>query len=203
MVEALAGKRGAQRRARRRREYRLWRRFNIKVRGKRVDPAPLAPARSSQAARSNARWFRNAILWQQQLRRRKRRKVVNSPTIPPLQYQSCIKVGTLNVKKFAETLKLKSALILMQTHSIDVLMLTETRSNSYYSYQSEGYMVILSGNIGMRALEPLWRHASDHTSLTLFRCLRGSFILLLRCREETFTRSGLRPTLRFGPRGDS
>ena len=146
LVGALAGKRGAQRRARRRREYRLWRRFSNKVRGKRVDPSPLAPARSSQAARSNARWFRNAILWQQQLRRRKRRKVVNSPTIPPLQYQSSVKVGTLNVQGFAETLKLKSALLLMQTHSIDVLMLTETRSNTYYSYQSEGHLIILSGN---------------------------------------------------------
>ena len=146
LVGALAGKRGAQRRARRRREYRLWRRFSNKVRGKRVDPSPLAPARSSQAARSNARWFRNAILWQQQLRRRKRRKVVNSPTTPPLQYQSSVKVGTLNVQGFAETLKLKSALLLMQTHSIDVLMLTETRSNTYYSYQSEGYLIILSGN---------------------------------------------------------
>ena len=71
---------------------------------------------------------------------------MNSPTIPPLQYQSSIKIGTLNVQGFAETLKLKTALILMQTHSIDVLMLTETRSTSYYSYQSEGYMVILSGN---------------------------------------------------------
>ena len=146
LVGALAGKRGAQRRARRRRDYRLWRRFSTKVRGKRMDPSPLAPTRSSQAARSNARWFRNAILWQQQLRRRKRRKVVNSPTIPPLQYQSSFRVGTLNVQGFAETLKLKSALILMQTHNIDVLMLTETRSHSYYSYQSEGFLVILSGN---------------------------------------------------------
>ena len=52
LVGALAGKRGAQRRARRRREYRLWRRFSIKARGKRVDPSPLAPARSSAATQA-------------------------------------------------------------------------------------------------------------------------------------------------------
>ena len=56
------------------------------------------------------------------------------------------RVGSLNVQGFADTLKLKNALQLMQEHRLDVLMLTKTRSNSYYSYISEQHLVILSGN---------------------------------------------------------
>ena len=35
---------------------------------------------------------------------------------------------------------------MMQEHKLDVLMLSETKTTSYYSYQSEKYLVILSGN---------------------------------------------------------
>ena len=34
----------------------------------------------------------------------------------------------------------------MSEHNLDVVMLSETRCTSYYSYSSEGHLVILSGN---------------------------------------------------------
>ena len=46
----------------------------------------------------------------------------------------------------ADTLKLKSILTLMQSHNLDVVMLSETRSTNYYSYTSEQHLVIMSGN---------------------------------------------------------
>ena len=57
-----------------------------------------------------------------------------------------MRIGSLNVQGFADTLKLKSALQVMAGHRIDVLLLSETKSTSYYSYVSEGHLVILSGN---------------------------------------------------------
>ena len=51
----------------------------------------------------------------------------------------------LNVQGFAETLKLKASVQIMWEHKLGVLILTETRTTSYYSCQSEGYIVILSG----------------------------------------------------------
>ena len=35
---------------------------------------------------------------------------------------------------------------MMSEHNLDVIMLSETKSTSYYSYTSEGHLVILSGN---------------------------------------------------------
>ena len=46
----------------------------------------------------------------------------------------------------AETLKLKSIIQIMNERNLDVVMLSETRSTSYYSYTSEQHLVILSGN---------------------------------------------------------
>ena len=34
----------------------------------------------------------------------------------------------------------------MEEHNLDVIMLSETRSTSYYSYTSENHLVVLSGN---------------------------------------------------------
>ena len=63
-----------------------------------------------------------------------------------MPYASKIRRGALNVQGFAETLKLKNTVQIMQEHRLDVMILTETKSTSYYSYQSEGYLVVLSGN---------------------------------------------------------
>ena len=46
----------------------------------------------------------------------------------------------------ADTLKVKSLVQLMQEHNLGVIMLSETRSTSYYSYLSEQHLVVLSGN---------------------------------------------------------
>ena len=46
----------------------------------------------------------------------------------------------------ADTLKLKNLILLMAEHNLDLLMLSETKSTSYYSYTSEQHLVILSGH---------------------------------------------------------
>ena len=62
---------------------------------------------------------------------------------PPLAYHSKLRIGSLNVQGLAETLKLKTIIQIMSEHNLDVVMLSETRSTSYYSYSSEGHLVIL------------------------------------------------------------
>ena len=138
--------RGAIRRRYRRRAYRQWRKLCNKARvsgaGSRNTPAlPL-----KKATYTTAKWFRQSMLWQQAIKRQKKRKVTDNPTIPPLSYDSKFRFGALNVQGFADTLKLKNTLLIMEEHRLDVMILTETKSTSYYSYQSEGYLVILSGN---------------------------------------------------------
>ena len=54
--------------------------------------------------------------------------------------------GALNVQGFADTLKLKNSIQMMEEHKLDVLFLSETKSTSYYSYISEQHLVVLSGN---------------------------------------------------------
>ena len=80
------------------------------------------------------------------MRRKKAKKIKNLPTTTPLDYGSSLRFGGLNVQGFADTLKLKNAIQLMEEHRLDVLFLSETKSTSYYSYISEQYLVILSGN---------------------------------------------------------
>ena len=63
-----------------------------------------------------------------------------------MQFSNKLTVGSVNVQGFADTINLKNALQLMQEHRLDVLMLSETRSTSYYSYVFEQHLVILSGN---------------------------------------------------------
>ena len=67
-------------------------------------------------------------------------------TTPPLSYNSKLRIGALNVQGMADTLKVKSLVQLMDTHRLGVIMLSETRSTSYYSYLSEQHLVVLSGN---------------------------------------------------------
>ena len=137
--------RGTVKRRLRRRAYRRWcRHFNeraVKGLGP-PHPAALGPQR---AAQNRARWFRHSLLWQDTMRRKKTKKITNLPTTTPLDYGSSLRFGGLNVQGFADTLKLKNSIQLMEEHRLDVLFLSETKSTSYYSYTSEQYMVILSG----------------------------------------------------------
>ena len=80
------------------------------------------------------------------MKRQRKRKVTDFPTTPPLSYDSRIKIGAINVQGFADTLELNNSIQMMQEHKIDVLILSETKSSQYYSYTSEQYLVILSGN---------------------------------------------------------
>ena len=78
--------------------------------------------------------------------RKKKPKPSKHKTTPPLPYHAKLRIGALNVQGMAETLKLKSILQIMHEQNLDVVMLSETRSTSYYSYSSEGFLVVLSGN---------------------------------------------------------
>ena len=78
--------------------------------------------------------------------RKKKPKPSKHKTTPPLAYHAKLRIGALNVQGMAETLKLKSILQIMNEQNLDVVMLSETRSTSYYSYSSEGFLVVLSGN---------------------------------------------------------
>ena len=137
---------GGSARAQRRRAYRRWIRGCTKERVQKPGPSHPVPPKPKQAAHTRAQWFKNTLHWQDQLKRNRKRKSVNYPTTPPLPYGNKLKVGSLNVQGFADTLKLKNALQIMEEHHLDVLMLSETRTTSYYSYQSEKHLVILSGN---------------------------------------------------------
>ena len=110
-----------------------------------LGPPHPALGNPKNAARSNAQWFRTTVLWQQHDNRSRSKKVRNLPTTPPLEYASRIKIACLNVQNFAETLKLKAAICLMKEHHLGLLILTETKSTQYYSYNSEGYLIVFSG----------------------------------------------------------
>ena len=138
--------RGAMRRRWRRSQYRLWRRITRPQRDKGAGSLLPAVSPPKKASHNRARWFRQSLLWQQTYPRQRKHKVQHRQTTPPMPYARKFRVGSLNVQGFADTLKLKNALQLMQEHRLDVLMLTEMRSNSYYSYISEQHLVILSGN---------------------------------------------------------
>ena len=110
-----------------------------------LGPPHRALGNPKNAARSNAQWFRTTVLWQQHDNRPRSKKVRNLPTTPPLDYASRIKIACFNVQNFAETLKLKAARCLMKEHHLGLIILTETKSTQYYSYNSEGYLIVLSG----------------------------------------------------------
>ena len=138
--------RGSLRRRLRRRAYRDWNRQREQERMKGPGPPHPALTKPKNAALTRAKWFRDTVYWQEHHTRRKGRKVRNFPTTTPLSYDSKIKFGSLNVQGVADTLKLKNAIQLMKEHRLGVLLLSETRSTSYYSYTSEQHLVILSGN---------------------------------------------------------
>ena len=100
----------------------------------------------TKATQRTSVWFRKTILWQDGIKRKAKKQQNTQLTTPPLSYGSKLRVGALNVQGFADTLKLKNVIQLMEEHNLDVITLSETRSTSYYSYTSEKHLVILSGN---------------------------------------------------------
>ena len=133
-------------RAKGRQAYRRWRVECSKYTSMGADSPLTALPLSTKATLRRAAWFRKVMLWQEELTRQKKPKVNKNKSTPPLAYRTKLRVGALNVQGMAETLKLKSVIQIMQEHNLDVVMLSETRSTSYYSYTSEQHLVILSGN---------------------------------------------------------
>ena len=86
------------------------------------------------------------LYWQEHHNRKKKGIPSNYPTTMPLEYDSRFRMGSLNVPGFADTLKLKNSIQMIREHNLGVLFLSETKSTSYYSYTSEGHLVVLSGN---------------------------------------------------------
>ena len=86
------------------------------------------------------------------MRRKKSKKITNFSTTTPLEYGSSFRFGCLNVQGFADTLKLKNATQIMEEQGLDVLLLSETKTTSYYSYLSEQYLVIYRAIIGTNTL---------------------------------------------------
>ena len=121
---------GRPARAQRRRAYRRWIRGSAKERVKEPGPPYPVPPQPKQAGRTRAQWFKQTIHWQDQMKRNRKRKSVNYPTTPPLPYGNKLMVGSLNVQGFADTLKLKNAIQIMEEHHLDVLMLSETRTTT-------------------------------------------------------------------------
>ena len=128
---------------------------------------------STKATPRRAKWFRETIWKQETAPRNRKPKVTKNKITPPLAYKSKLRIGSLNVQGLAETLKLKTIIQVMSEHNLDVVMLSETRSTSYYSYSSEGHLVILSGNhrdkfagVGAVIHPRLRPHLSDVLQLT-------------------------------------
>ena len=144
-AEYNAASRGSRRRFARR-AYRSWR-AGCKLSAQRGGGLPCCRSASvHKATLRKARWFRENILRLEIAPRNKKPKPSKHKTTPPLAYHAKLRIGALNVQGMAETLKLKSILQIMHEQNLDVVMLSETRSTSYYSYSSEGFLVVLSGN---------------------------------------------------------
>ena len=137
---------GGTQRAARRRAYRAWCRWRKNYTGLGADSLNPATGTSTKATPRRAQWFKKTIYWQQQHKRKKGAKPRKSPTTPPLAYGSKLRIGAINVQGMADTLKLKNLILLMAEHNLDLLMLSETKSTSYYSYTSEQHLVVLSGH---------------------------------------------------------
>ena len=138
--------RGAKLRRSCRRAYRKWRRECKQQGNQRADSSFFPPPKSTEAAPTRTTWFRNAIYWQEDLPRKRKPTAERKKTTPPLAYNYKLRVGAQNVQGMADTLKLKNLILMMSEHSLDVVLLSETKATNYYSYTSEQHLVILSGN---------------------------------------------------------
>ena len=67
-------------------------------------------------------------------------------TTPQLEYGFKLKIATQNVQGMAEVLKHQQVLEIMKSFSLHILFLTETRSTSYYTYNSQGFLFVVNGS---------------------------------------------------------
>ena len=111
-----------------------------------ADSLLATPPKSTKVSQNKAAIFRHAIEWQQHIQRKKKPARERIQTTPPLAYNYELRVGAQNVQGMADTLKLKNLVLMMAEHSLDILILSETKSTAYYSYTSEQHLVIQSGN---------------------------------------------------------
>ena len=140
-------------RAARRRLYRQWRvalRGNIRIQslGKTVfcKGTPQKAASFQRAGKNNAKLFRHLVLEQAAHRGPQREKTKKPLATPPLDYGVEVRVGAQNVQGMAELLKHQQCLDMMSKQSLEVLSLTETKSTSYYTYNSHSHLFILNGS---------------------------------------------------------
>ena len=187
--------RGTRGRRLRRRMYRQWRRLsrgNIRpeVPGNALARGGLplkAVQRYKQEAGNNAKAFRKLVL----APKSNRNKQSVHTTTPPVDYGAPFRIGTQNVQGMAELLKHQAVLGLMKARALDVLILTETRAISYYSFQSEGYTFIVNGNnkdkfAGVTAVvspqaRPFLHQVTQHTNRIIeleFSCKSGNIHII-------------------------
>lgn len=143
--------RGSPARRIRRQLYRNWRK---RVQGSipwcRVGSGTKSKGQPTRAVRrppkeSNASQFRRRILQQPQ-HFQQQGASITQPYTPPLTYGSSLKVGELNVQGMADPIKHTLIKELMVDQNLDILFLTETRSTSYHSFQSGGFLFIINGS---------------------------------------------------------
>ena len=103
-------------------------------------------AASQPSGNPNARLFRHLVLTQGLHQGPQRQRIRKPLATPQLEYGFSLKMGTQNVQGMAEILKHQQILDMMIDKSIHIMILTETRNHSYYTYNSQGYLWILNGN---------------------------------------------------------
>ena len=126
--EGKSTTRGSVLRAARRRAYRAWKRLWKKPRMEGMGTFLSSSPPPTKASQTRAKWFRQVILWQEKLQRKRKKRLTARPTIPQLGYRDKLRLGSLNVQGFAESLKLKAAIGLMSELSLDILLLSETKT---------------------------------------------------------------------------
>ena len=137
----------------RRRLCRQWRaalRGNIRIQslGKTVfsKGPPQKAASFQRAGKNNAKLFRHLVLEQAAHRGPQREKTKKPLATPPLDYGVEVRVGAQNVQGMAELLKHQQCLDMMSKQSLEVLFLTETKSTTYYTYNSQSHLFIINGS---------------------------------------------------------
>ena len=137
----------------RRRLYRQWRaslRGNIRIQslGKAVfsKGSPQKAASFHKAGKNNAKLFRHLVLEQASHRGPQRDKIQKPLATPPLEYGVEVKVGAQNVQGIAELLKHQQCLDIIARQALDILFLTETKTTTYYTYNSQSHLFIINGS---------------------------------------------------------
>ena len=132
----------------RRRLFRVWRRSP----GVRIRLGPLGKGLVKRRVPQNAAARRTAGTTTAEIFKQILAQETPNPTKHPPQpytigYSKKLRVGTQNVQGMAEILKHQQVITMMRQQTLDILVLTETRGKSYYTYNSEGYLFIVSGSV--------------------------------------------------------